>query len=257
FPDFGRTCLDAYLTHSSPLSPRSGALCGIGGCQGGSPGGRGPHVLMGRDLDCPQFRIQSGFEVRGGNLLTAGGTPPSLFFLATCHAASHCCVASRLRGQNPFDGPILLCEHFPALCIGIAHVGCPKVRAGCPISRRAFSPRGLRAHQHERRPLRGLFPCPTQCAALFAHCTTCCSLGSFIRCHRPRIQRLATAATATHAGLPRALSEAYSLIHRASLLARRWAAWISVARSSRLHPSISPASAWRFPVLALQGESPQ
>jgi len=114
----------------------------------------GTHVLMGRDLDCPQFRIQSGFEVGGGNLLTAGGTPPSLF-LSCClpHGKSW---LRRVR-SNPVGGPILLCEHFPALCVGIAHVGCPKVRAGCPISQRAFSPRGLRAHPHERRPLRGLF----------------------------------------------------------------------------------------------------
>ena len=129
----------------------------------------------------------------------------------------------------------------------------------------ALSPSGLLAQEgyeltRTNAGRFGDFSWPTQNAALFSHCTTCCLISfccSFIRCHNPRIQRLATAATATHAGFPRALSEPYSLIHRGSLLARRWAAWISVARSSRLHPSISPASAWRLPVLALQGESPQ
>jgi len=61
---------------------------------------------MGRDLDCPQFRIQSGFEVRGGNLLTAGGTPPSLFFLllATRQAivASHRACAVKIPLTVPF-----------------------------------------------------------------------------------------------------------------------------------------------------------
>src|SRR6516165_2174234 len=72
-----------------------------------------------------------------------------------------------------------------------------------------------------------------------------------------RIQRLATAAATTHAGLPAARSVAARLLQRGSKRISRCAASMSVARNSSLPALINPASACRWPLEAFRGESPQ
>jgi hypothetical protein len=150
------------LMHASRTPPPSHLVAELfaelGAVKVDRPEGGDPMYSWGGTLTAPSSAYNPASRWEGGI-----SSPPavlrrhySFLLLATRQAlfAPHHASAS----QNPVGGPILLCEHFPALCVGIAHVGCPKVRAGCPISRRASSPRGLRAHQHERRPLRGLLP---------------------------------------------------------------------------------------------------
>src|SRR5215217_6607710 len=124
-------------------------------------------------------------------------------------------------------------------------------------------PRGSRARRHGRGPLRGLGPGPPRLVEVarrpdspFAPYLVA-SWFSFIRCHSPRAQRLATAAATTLPHLPRAFIDSASPRHRGSVRISRCAAWMSVARSSLLHPRTSPAAACLAPLLALQGLSPQ
>jgi hypothetical protein len=61
-----------------PLPPRSRVdSCGAGVCQGGSPGGRGPHAPMGRDLDKPRRSIQSAERWEGEHINRRGSRPYS------------------------------------------------------------------------------------------------------------------------------------------------------------------------------------
>ena len=148
--------------HTSRIPPPShlvcGALCGIGGCQGGSPGGRGPHVLMGRDLDCTQFRIQSGVEVGGGNLLIAGGTPPSLFL--SCYLP-HGKSLSRRITSLPVGIPLAVPFFYASVSLhfaGDSPCGLSEGPCRLPYLPAGFKPKRVTSSPARTQDASGTFP---------------------------------------------------------------------------------------------------